>query len=165
MNAAAPAKHTPLAIVPTAETQPITPPEGPGQWTIAQIITALSRPLPKGVTSSRSQGGKTLTYIAWHHANRILDKYAPGWNWEITQTNLSDDRIFVTGRLTIPTSAGNVNREAIGSELLKDVKTNTTTGEVTTKELAYGDPSSNAESMSFRRAAARFGLGLYLYDK
>ncbi|QYO62305.1 hypothetical protein [Leptolyngbya sp. 7M] len=32
-------------------------------------------------------------------------------------------------------------------------------------ELAYGDPSSNAESMAFRRAAARFGLGLYLYSK
>jgi hypothetical protein len=32
-------------------------------------------------------------------------------------------------------------------------------------ELAYGDPSSNAESMAFRRAAARFGLGLYLYRR
>lgn len=166
MNAATPAKkQTPLAIVQTAEPQPITPPDGPGEWTIGQIIAALSRPLPKGVTSSRSQGGKTLTYIAWHHANRILDKYAPGWTWEITQTNLSDDRIFVTGKLTIPTSTGDVSREAIGTELLKDIKINTTTGEIAIKELAYGDPSSNAESMSFRRAAARFGLGLYLYDK
>jgi hypothetical protein len=32
-------------------------------------------------------------------------------------------------------------------------------------ELAYGDPSSNAESMAFRRAAAKFNLGLYLYEK
>ncbi len=34
-----------------------------------------------------------------------------------------------------------------------------------TVELAYGDPSSNAESMAFRRAAAKFGLGLYFYSK
>jgi len=32
-------------------------------------------------------------------------------------------------------------------------------------ELAYGDPSSNAESMAFRQATAKFGLGLYLYEK
>jgi hypothetical protein len=31
------------------------------------------------------------------------------------------------------------------------------------RELAYGDPSLNAESMAFRRAAAKHGLGLYLY--
>jgi hypothetical protein len=30
---------------------------------------------------------------------------------------------------------------------------------------SYGDPSSNAESMALRRAAAKFGLALYLYDK
>jgi len=29
---------------------------------------------------------------------------------------------------------------------------------------SYGDPQSNAESMAFRRAAARFGLGLHLYE-
>jgi hypothetical protein len=29
----------------------------------------------------------------------------------------------------------------------------------------YGDPSSNAEAMALKRAAAKFGLGLYLYQK
>jgi hypothetical protein len=29
----------------------------------------------------------------------------------------------------------------------------------------YGDPSSNAEGMALKRAAAKFGLGLYLYHK
>ena len=63
----------------------------------------------------------------------------------------SNNRLFLVGRLTIPTCKGNIYREATGTE-----------------ELAcssYGDPSSNAESMAFRRAAARFGLGLYLYKK
>ena len=186
MNAPKPAptqaKKTPLAIVQTAEPQPITPPDGPGEWTIAQILTALSRPLPKSVTSSRSQGGKTLTYVPWNQVNKILDKYAPGWSWSITNLTTTRDRIFITGRLTVPTASGDVSREATGSELLKEEKIvyipnpdqpgkkipllddlGNTVMEL--KEVAYGDPSSNAESMAFRRAAARFGLGLYLYDK
>ena len=73
----------------------------------------------------------------------------------------SSDRIFLTGRLTIPTAEGNVYREATGTEELK--RTDRETGEPI--ELAYGDPSSNAESMALRRAAAKFGLGLYLYNK
>ena len=73
----------------------------------------------------------------------------------------SSDRIFLTGRLTIPTAEGNIYREATGTEELK--RTDKETGDIL--ELAYGDPSSNAESMAFRRAAAKFGLGLYLYDK
>jgi hypothetical protein len=32
-------------------------------------------------------------------------------------------------------------------------------------EKMYGDPSSNAEAMALKRAAAKFGLGLYLYQK
>ena len=188
MNAPAPRPRTTLAAVPQQiEQQPpiaeiITPPSGVGEWTIAEIITALSRKLPKSATASRSQGGKQLTYVPWHQVNRILDKYAIGWSWELRQTVLSRDRIFVTGRLTIPTSDGNIWREATGSELLKEEKTVyipnpnepgkkipllDDLGNVVTelREIAYGDPSSNAESMAFRRVAARFGLGLYLYDK
>ena len=57
----------------------------------------------------------------------------------------------VTVRISIPCLEGTVMREATGIEPL-DVK-------------GYGDPSSNAESMALRRAAAKFGLGLYLYEK
>ena len=160
MNAPAPKQAAAaLAAVPTAGIQ--QPPQQPGEWTIAQITAALSRPLPKSITASRKQGGKEITFIPWHQVNRILDKYAIGWSWTIVTMTTTDARIFVTGRLTIPTSGGDVSRDAIGTEELKE--TNSKTGEV--KERAYGDPSSNAESMAFRRAAARFGLGLYLYDK
>ena len=92
--------------------------------------------------------------------NKVLDKYAIGWSWTITNILTTDDRIFLSGRLTIPTCDGDISREATGTEELKET---TRDGEI--RERAYGDPSSNAESMAFRRAAARFGLGLYLYDK
>jgi hypothetical protein len=139
----------------------LSPPPTIGAWPLAQIIAALSRPLPPSLLSHRKQGGANLTYIPWHEVNRILDKYAPGWTWQIVTLQLSSDRIFIVGRLTITAQEGTVYREATGTEELKEI--NSKTGEI--RELAYGDPSSNAESMAFRRAAARFGLGLYLYGK
>lgn len=169
-----------LAAVPQQQTQQA--PSKPGEWTIAQIITALSRPLPKSITATRKQGGKDLTFIPWHQVNRILDKYAIGWKWEITSMITTNDRLFLNGKLTIPTVDGDVWRQGTGSEVLKEEKIIyipnpndpgkkipllDDLGNAVTelKEIAYGDPSSNAESMAFRRAAARFGLGLYLYDK
>ena len=129
----------------------LKPPEAPGKWTLAQIQAVLSRPLPGGMIKVRKQGGKDLKYIPWHTVNKILDKYCPGWSWEIKRMELSSDRVFVVGCLTIPTADGDVSRDATGTEMLQC--------------SSYGDPSSNAESMAFRRAAARFGLGLYLYKK
>ncbi len=160
MNALAQKKQI-LEAVPQPAPTILHPPKEGGEWAIAQIIAALSRPLPKSLTAERSQGGKKLTFIPWHQVNKILDKYAIGWSWSIIKMELSADRIFVVGRLTIPASGGDISREAIGTEELKEV--NQKTGEI--RERAYGDPSSNAESMAFRRAAAKFGLGLYLYDK
>jgi hypothetical protein len=144
--------------------KPTDKPAGPRDWPIARIIEALSRPLPKTLTDTRKQGGATLTFIPWHNVNRILDKYAPGWTWQMT-TTITPDRMVVTGRITIPSSEGNIYREAMGTETLKEEYTDKTDGTKKLRELAYGDPCSNAESMAFRRCAARFGLGLYLYQK
>lgn len=152
----------------------LTPPAAPGDWSLSQIQSALSRPLPRSALATRQQGGKTLTYIPWHTANKILDKYAPGWSWEIRSLQFTSERLFLTGRLTLPTSDGPIFREATGTELLKDNRVikdqdgNPIRDEYDRPitepvELAYGDPTSNSESMAFRRAAARFGLGLYLY--
>lgn len=136
----------------------IQPPSKVGEWSLSQIQEALKRPLPANLLSSKKRGGKRITFIHWYTANSILDKYAPGWAWQIISTQLSSDRLFLVGRLTIPTSEGHIYREATGTEELKRLNDD---GEEV--ELAYGDPSSNAESKAFRRAAAKFGLGLYLY--
>lgn len=154
----------------------LNPPTAPGEWTLSQIQSALSRPLPKAMLAIRKQGNATIPYIPWYTASKILDKYAPGWTWEICSLQLSSDRLFLIGRLTIPTAEGNLYREATGTEELKDSKViRDRDGNVFRDEydrpmsdrveLAYGDPSSNAESMAFRRAAAKFGLGLYLYQR
>ena len=65
-----------------------------------------------------------------------------------------DSRIVVTVRLSIVAAEGVFYREATGTEEEPDED-----------EKMYGDPSSNAEAMALKRAAAKFGLGLYLYQK
>ncbi|KAJ0754569.1 putative DNA repair RAD52-like protein [Helianthus annuus] len=39
------------------------------------------------------------------------------------------------------------------------------TGTSSVNESGYGDPVQRAEAMAFRRACARFGLGLHLYHE
>ena len=39
------------------------------------------------------------------------------------------------------------------------------TGSATLDDTTYGDPVQKAEAMAFRRACARFGLGLHLYHE
>ncbi|MEO1340195.1 MAG: DUF1071 domain-containing protein [Cyanobacteria bacterium J06635_13] len=143
----------------------LTPPTQPGEWSLAQIQEAFKRKLPSGMLKKLPSDKGNAVYLPWYTVNKILDKYAPGWTWEIKETLISRDRLFMVGRLTIPTSEGNVYREATGTEELKRQAYDKKIGRYTEKEIAYGDPSSNAESMAFRRCAARFGLGLYLYEK
>ncbi len=118
---------------------------------ITEILADLAKPIPKRYLQERKQGGTMLTYIPWYTCCQLLDRCAPGWDYSITNTHTTTERIFITVRLTLRAEEGEFSREATGTELLNCG--------------SYGDPSSNAESMALRRAAAKFGLGLYLYDK
>lgn len=154
----------------------IDPPTAIAEWTLSQIQAALIRPLPVSLLATRRQSRRTIYYVPWQTVNVILDKYAPGWTWEVRSISLSSDRLFVVGRLTISTAEGLFYREATGTELLKEQRVmRDSEGEVIRDtidrplvepfELAHGNPSSNAEAQAFSSAAAKFGLGLYLEDK
>jgi hypothetical protein len=145
-------------------TNPASKPSRPGEWSLTQIQSCLKRQLPPTMLKRLTDKGNAQ-YLPWYIVNQVLDKYCPGWTWEIKDTQTSRDRIFIVGRLTIPTSEGNVYRESGGTEELKRQAYDNKIGKYIEKEIAYGDPLSNAESMAFRRCAARFGLGLYLYQK
>ena len=119
--------------------------------TLAEIISDLSKPLPNRFLSHRKQGGKNLTYISWHDANKLMD-YFTGGGWEGCVTNIhsTDSEVYVVYKVTIHTQEGQISREATGSEKLDN--------------NAWGEAIAKAESQAFRRSCARFGLGLYLYD-
>ncbi len=118
---------------------------------IRDIVKDLSKPVASRHLRKRKQGGKEITYIAWHDAVKYLDHYAPGWCYEVRSIDSIAGKLILTVRLSIACAEGIVYREATGQE-------------DETLE-SYGDSSSNAESMSLRRACAKFGLGLYLYDQ
>jgi len=118
---------------------------------IREIVKDLTKPVAKRHLRTRKQGGKEIQYIAWHDAVKYLDHYAPGWCYEVRSIDSIAGKLILTIRLSIPCLEGIVYREATGQE---------------DEELdSYGNSSSNSESMALRRAAAKFGLGLYLYDQ
>lgn len=118
---------------------------------IRDIVADLSKPVAKRHLRTRRQGGKDIKYIAWHDAIKYLDHYASGWNYEIRSIDSIGGKLILIVRLSIPCLEGVVFREATGQE---------------DEELeSYGNSSSNSESMALRRAASKFGLGLYLYDQ
>lgn len=118
---------------------------------IRDIIKDLSKPVANRHLRSRKQGGKDIKFISWHDAIKYLDHYAPGWNYEVRNIQNIAGKLILTVRLSVPSAEGLVFREATGQE---------------DDDLdAYGNSSSNAESMALRRASAKFGLGLYLYDQ
>jgi hypothetical protein len=118
---------------------------------IREIVKDLSKPIAQKHQRKRRQGGKEIIYLAWHDATKYLDHYAPGWCYEVRNIQNIGGKLILTVRLSVPSAEGIIYREATGQE---------------DEDLdAYGDSSSNAESMALRRAAAKFGLGLHLYDQ
>jgi hypothetical protein len=138
----------------TTEKHPTTPADL--EWykspkrPIAEIIADLSKPIPKQYLDARKQGGQQITYIPWFKAITLLDKVTGAhWDYEVTNLHSTSKRIFIAVRLCIHAQEETFHRDATGTELL---------------EVKFTDPSSRAESMALRRAAAKFGLALYLYS-
>jgi hypothetical protein len=117
---------------------------------ILEILTDFQHPIPDRFIKTKTLKGNKIRYVPWHCYIRLLEYYAPGFDWEV-RTHVAGDRTVVEGRLTIRAMEGDFTREATGTE----------DNEVD----SYGDPSSNAEAMALRRCCAKFGLGLHLWEK
>lgn len=139
----------------TSEAQINTLPENGGTSqagplrSIKEIVKDLSRPIPDKYLEIRPQGNIDLTYIPWYRAVQFLDWRAPGWSYSIPRVTQIGDMLVLVAQISIPCIEGVVTRESTGYEMLE--------------MSGWGDPASNAESMALRRAASKFGLGLYLY--
>jgi hypothetical protein len=124
------------------------------------ILEDLQKPIKPRHLETKRRGGDELTYCPWHRVARYVEHYTNGhWSKDV-EVRTTDRRIFVTVTVTIDAADATVSRSATGTEVLYEVDSET--GEM--KKIPYGDPSSNAESMAFRRACANFGLGLDLYE-
>jgi len=127
---------------------------------LEEILADLEKPIKPRHLETKRKGGDELTYCPWYRTKRYLDHYTNGhWSKDV-KLHTTDRRIFVTVCITIDAADATATRSATGTELLYEVDEDT--GELS--EIPYGDPSSNAESMAFRRACANFGLGQDLYE-
>jgi len=122
-----------------------------GPRSIRDIIADLSKPLAQRHLKTRKQGGHELTYLEWHTAVKYLDLFAPGWSYHVRSVQLVGSLVTVIASISIPAAEGVITREATGCE--------------DADSKGYGDAVSNAEAMALKRAASKFGLGLYLYQK
>jgi hypothetical protein len=123
----------------------------PGERSINDIIADLRQPIPERHLKSKRKGNTDLMFLPWYRAVKYLDWYAPGWSYEIRNVYEVGGKLVMTVRISIIAAEGVFFREASGQE---DEDVN-----------SFGDSSSNAESMALRRAASKFGLGLFLYDR
>lgn len=123
----------------------------PGERSIVEIIKDLKKPVAQRHIQRKKQGGALIDFISWYDRVLYLDHYAPGWENKIERIDNVGGKLILTVAITIPAAEGKFTRVATGQEE-EDHKN-------------YGDSSSNAEAMALSRASAKFGLGLYLYDK
>ncbi len=144
----------------------------PGERTLAEIIADLSQPIPQEYLREKKKGGATLTIFEWMTAQRFLDWHAPGWHGHATLT-YSNERVGCVYEVCIPTSdAGLVCRSASGDDSEDDDETPLFANmeerkkwEAEQRQRNYGSPTTRAEGQAFKRAATRFGFGLYLRNK
>ncbi|KAI3831211.1 hypothetical protein MKX03_033997 [Papaver bracteatum] len=138
-------------IVPVFESDVSDTPASGISKPLSEILKELSKRIPDALIKTRSEKGFTMRYIPWHIVNRILNIHAPEWSGEVRDIKYSADGQYVSViyRVTLYGTDAKIYRES--------------TGTVSVDDKISGDPVQKAESMAFRRACARLGLGLHLY--
>ena len=119
----------------------------------SKLISA--RLVSKKPVFSRQNGRLSKTgevdYVSWSNYIKLLDYFAPGFDWEIRTHYLHDQIVVVEGRLTIKAEEGDFIREATGYEEIGND--------------GYGNAVNNAEASALRRCCAKFQLGLQFWHK
>ncbi|KAK4256386.1 hypothetical protein QN277_009260 [Acacia crassicarpa] len=121
---------------------------------LSEVLKELNKKVPDSLVKTRvEQDGFPIKYIPWHVVNRIMNLHATEWSGEVRNISYGADgkTVSVVYRVTIYGTDAEIYRESTGTASLDDTN--------------YGDPVQKAEAMAFRRACARFGLGLYLYHE
>ncbi|ESW03311.1 hypothetical protein PHAVU_011G003500 [Phaseolus vulgaris] len=121
---------------------------------LSEILKELNKKVPDSLVRTRlEKDGFPIRYIPWHLVNRILNLHAPEWSGEVRNITYSADAksVSVVYRVTLYGTDAEIFRESTGTASVDDT--------------SYGDPVQKAEAMAFRRACARFGLGLHLYHE
>ncbi|HKI83215.1 MAG TPA: Rad52/Rad22 family DNA repair protein [Candidatus Krumholzibacteria bacterium] len=129
---------------------------------LAEIIIDLSQILPAQDLRFKKRGGSEIPFIPQYKAQQLMDRYAPGWQYEITSVSTTPDAAIVSVRVWILSIEGWTCRDAMAMESFLETVKDRDTGEMVERPISYGDAATNAEAQAMKRAFRKFGLGLFL---
>lgn len=150
------------------ETSPVSDaveaePVGP---TFAEVYAFLAAPFDK-TFERQIPGGRMLTYITSEQVvsrlNEAQAKFGIAWNWYLDPISApSGDDVYVSGYISmdLPTTrtyCTNATRAGIGGSKVRRSRS----GDI----VDLGNDYKAAETAAFKRAASKFGVGLYLYER
>lgn len=118
---------------------------------LSEILDGLAKPVPGRMLNTKRMGGQEITFIPWYRAQKIFSHYTNGfWEYRIVDRWQNGGDFMITVEITIHTKDGAFSRQGTGRE--------------EPGVTGFGDTQSNAESMAFRRACAKWHLGIDLYE-
>ena len=125
----------------------------------------LAQDFPSEMIKTTPKDGKRLSYIPVHEViQRLNDVLGPSkWNWKVTKVwrdELDPDWVLAYGDLTAEVD-GEVSTKG-GSGGLKIKRKNSNNATDPNGIVDLGDEFKGAESDALKKAAQRFGIGLYL---
>lgn len=118
----------------------------------------LSERFPTEAHRTKTIGGRDLTYVDGETIiSRLNDVLGfDGWAFEISQVNVLEKEVWVTGKMTVYSGERVVIREQAGGQIIN----RTRAGEI----IELGNDIKGATTDCLKKCATLFGVGLYLYD-
>jgi hypothetical protein len=116
----------------------------------ASLASRLMERFPERWHQTKTKKGTALTFVSWHHYADQLDGLVGPLNWwtEEPKVTVTPSAVVVAVGLTI-----------------KDHGTKWNVGDEELDKSTFGTASTNAFAQAFKRAAAMWGLGRYMYEK
>lgn len=130
------------------------------------INEQLDENIPRGVISTRTQSGKSLSYLeTWYVIDRLNQVLGTGnWSWEVkSMTPIQGEKISYVCHGMLSMNVSNNQDKYSGWSSKDGIGYGSDKGTFNAGEMA----AKEAESDALKRAAMKFGrsLGLALYDK
>ena len=101
------------------------------------------------------RGGRMLDYITGEQATSRMQEAYLDYDWSVGTPQVFGTDIIVSGTMTVKCGDAYVSRSGFGGSQIKSFGGTT--------DLA--NDIKAAETSAFKRAASKFGVGLYLYEK
>lgn len=158
---------SPAVDVPVSEEPYVEPQsdslQAPVLPSFAEVYAKLAAPFDK-TFQRQIPGGRMLTYITGEQAqSRLTEVLGPNWCWRVDEVKVEQGNVLVRGVIGVTFYIQNypggltVDRAGYGGSQIKLKRD----GSI----LDLGNDVKAAETSAFKRAASKFGVGLYLYER